>query len=253
MKKKWLTGGLIASLLILAIVFGSTSNYFGAFNMNRGGGEDTGDDVLIETVGLVDDDSGSNRDMSEKDQNALGTGVPYVQTVDFEGEIDFFDPTELYRFKISAIEGNITVYYIGFDFYEEGLEIEDVYITEYGKDTVLGEMTYYYREDIIYGPLDDVDDGVMILQGDDKTFSLWANLDRDHDEDGINSETRFGKATSPYCVGPDTYVNVKNEVDFDLGMIWAPRVYKDLDDPVWVNDRCDAEGLPASLFEIVRL
>lgn len=179
MKKKHqkLVGITVAIVLILTIVLGTAGNFMGAFNMNRGGevGQD-GAPEIQEMAAVAD--TGNTHDSDIAGLNSgFSMGIPYVQTVAFNGgELDFFNDSEIYRFKISAIDGNVTIYYLGFDFYEEGLEIEDLYITEYGDDTVLGKMSYSGHNNLIHGALDERGDGIAIMEGDDKTFSLMAEF-----------------------------------------------------------------------------
>ncbi len=245
-----LSGAL--GVLVLAVVLGTTTDYLGM--MGRGGGDT---DATVETaattytitdpVATETGDGDSGREPGG-DMASYLNGYPIVaDDPSFPAEITSYGDKEIYRFKVTAQDGNISIMALGFDMESDGLDISDVRVIDYDTGTVLGGLQFYNTLYMATGYMNDASSsGIRIMEGNTMTLSVRADIRRNYSDD---VELMIRLNNDYHCYGPDIAGTVYHELT-KPDVIWAPRVNKGVGDPVWFTAACGVEGFPLTYLSL---
>jgi len=213
--------GTVVGLLVVVIVLGTTTNFMGAFKT-------TFKDSIVKPV--------IYKEHPITVSNATALGSSLVSGHD----------QEIYRFRVAAgSDADVNIYYLSFDINTDGLVVDDgsknsltngvecsddfrdnppMYITEYGKSTVVGVGCYDATDEIAKFNMNvsssgGINSGTVVSTSNSKTFSVYADVFEDSDTTTSKTiSTRIHEDSS--SAGIDTVNNILESATH-VGMIWS--------------------------------
>lgn len=240
-KKKWILGVLIVGVLVLALIFGSTSSFFGAFK-TKFRNFNPQIEIVEEPIAIA------SSDLVVANDTSIGTGLVFGADI------------EVYRFTATAVgDADIRIFKLGLDVSTNAIVGADWHVTEYGNGTVQGEGSYDANDGTVFIEFSNVNsDGVELLANSTKTFSVFADVysadefdpnDDDTDQDYLYVDeyisTRIHEDVT--CVDATGANKVINAGGGFVGLVWTDGT-GGLGAAIWENGGCNVQGMPVAYW-----